>query len=114
MADFERSGVLGRSVVAVNICLENDLAGRLVYWNIQPDTESKSRLGLTVTGSPYPLAALDGHEAKLLDVNAGDIYVFNGAHVHAVEPNADPTHTPRTTLAAMVGFIDDHTVVTWS
>ncbi|WP_232291748.1 hypothetical protein [Frankia sp. QA3] len=113
MADFERRGVVGRSVVALNICLENGMAGRLAYWNIQPDAESKSRLGLSITGSPYPLASLDGHETKFIEVNTGDIYVFNGAHVHAVEPSADNTHA-RTTLAAMMGFIDDHTVVTRS
>ncbi|WP_261576156.1 hypothetical protein [Frankia gtarii] len=115
MADFERRGVLQRSVVALNICLENDLGGRLAYWNIQPDAGSKSRLGLAITGSPYPSASLVGHETKYIEVNTGDIYVFNGAHVHAVEPNADNTRThTRTTLAAMMGFIDDHTVVTWS
>ncbi|MCK9930309.1 hypothetical protein MXD62_24620 [Frankia sp. Mgl5] len=56
---------------------------------------------------------VDGHEANLIKINAGDVYVFNGAHVHAVEPNTDDTQS-RTTLGAMMGFIDDHTVVTWS
>lgn len=114
MADYERRGVVGHSVAALNICIENNSdGGRLVYWNVQPDAESKSRLGVSYTGSPYPLASLDGHEAKFVEVRTGDVYVFNGAHVHAVEPNTDSTQS-RTTLAAMLGFIDDKTVVTWS
>jgi hypothetical protein len=114
MADFERRHVVDHSVAALNICLENDNAGgRLVYWNIQPDEESKRRLDIEFTGSPYPLDSLDGIESQWIEVNTGDVYVFNGAHVHAVEPNSDATQT-RTTLAAMMGFIDDQTVVTWS
>jgi hypothetical protein len=114
MADFERAGVVGHPVAALNICLENEGGnGRLVYWNIQPDVESKRRLGIEFTGSPYPLAALEGYESKWVEVRRGDVYVFNGAHVHAVEPNSDERQK-RTTLAAMMGFVDDRTVVTWS
>ena len=46
-------------------------------------------------------------------MRTGDVYVFNGAHVHAVEPNTTEQQT-RTTLAAMMAFKDDKTVVTWS
>lgn len=114
MADFERNKVIRRSVAALNICLENDGGqGRLVYWNIQPDVESKRRLGVEYTGSPYPIESLEGYESRWIEINTGDVYVFSGAHVHAVEPNTDKDQT-RTTLAAMLGFIDDRTVVTWS
>jgi hypothetical protein len=114
MADFERNKVVGHQVAALNICLENDGGqGRLVYWNVQPDIESKRRLGIEFTGSPYPVESLEGFESRWIEVNTGDVYVFNGAHVHAVEPNSLKDHT-RTTLAAMMGFIDDTTVVTWS
>ncbi|MEO5877321.1 MAG: hypothetical protein ABIS86_15605 [Streptosporangiaceae bacterium] len=113
-ADFERVGVVGRNVAALNICLENDSdGGRLVYWNIRPDVASKRRLGIEYTGSPYPVESLEGHGNQWIEVNTGDVYVFNGAHVHAVEPNTAEAQT-RTTLAAMMGFIDDHTVITWS
>lgn len=113
-ADFERVGVLDHHVAALNICLENDReGGRLVFWNIRPDVESKRALGIEFTGSPYPMESLEGIESQWIEVNTGDIYVFNGAHVHAVEPNTGAEET-RTTLAAMMGFIDDHTVITWS
>lgn len=114
MADFERVGVVGKVAAALNICIENEGGnGRLVYWNIKPDTESKRRLGVEFTGSPYPLAPLESYESQWIEVNQGDIYVFNGSHVHAVEPNTDGKQK-RTTLAAMLGFIDDSTVVSWS
>ncbi|MBB4684427.1 hypothetical protein [Amycolatopsis jiangsuensis] len=112
-ADFEIQRVVDHNVVALNICLENGNGGRLAYWNVQPDDASKLRLGLHHTGSPYPLESLDGVEMEWLEVNAGDVYVFNGAHVHAVEPNTDP-ELRRTTLAAIFGFIDDSTVVSWT
>ncbi|WP_430789541.1 hypothetical protein [Actinoplanes sp. G11-F43] len=114
MADFERNGVFGKPIGALNICLENNGGGgRLVYWNIQPDLASKRALGVEYTGSPYPAELLEGYESKWIDVNAGDVYVFNGAHVHAVEPNTTEEQT-RTTLAAMMAFLDDRNVVTWS
>ena len=47
-----------------------------------------------------------------LDVKPGDIYVFNGGHVHGVEASADASK--RTTLAWNMGFCDDTTVVTWT
>jgi len=112
-ADFEIQRVAEREVAALNICLENGNGGRLAYWNIQPDDESKRRLGLHYTGSPYPLASLNGIEMKWIEVNAGDVYVFNGAHVHAVEPNTSPK-LRRTTLAGIFGFRDDTTVISWT
>jgi hypothetical protein len=111
--DFEIQKVGDRPVGALNICLENGSGGRLVYWNIQADEESKRRLGVEYTGSPYPIAGLEGIESKWIDVHAGDVYVFNGSHIHAVEPNTDPA-LRRTTLAGMLAFIDDDTVVTWT
>lgn len=114
MADFERNEVFGRPIAALNICLENEGAGgRLVYWNIQPDIESKRRLGIEYTGSPYPLETLWPIEAKWVEVRTGDVYVFNGAHVHAVESNFDGYGT-RTTLAAMLGHLGAHDIITWS
>jgi Phytanoyl-CoA dioxygenase (PhyH). len=50
---------------------------------------------------------------KWIEVNAGDVYVFNGAHVHAVEPNTSPK-LRRTTLAGIFGFRDDTTVISWT
>ncbi|GAA5198341.1 hypothetical protein GCM10023322_71470 [Rugosimonospora acidiphila] len=113
MADFERTGVVGRPVAALNMCVENHEGGRLVLWNVRPDDESKRRLGVEFTGSPYPVEALEGSDVEYIEIDSGDVYVFNGAHVHAVEPNTDGLQT-RTTILGMMGFIDDHTVATWS
>jgi hypothetical protein len=112
-ADFEVQQVPRYTVAAVNICLENiGDSGNLVMWNIVPDDESKSRLGLYYAGSPYPAEVLDGIESVRLHVRAGDIYVFNGEHVHAVE--ASPPEANRTTMAWNMGFSADHTVVSWA
>jgi hypothetical protein len=110
-ADFEIQRALDYRVCAVNMCLENGEKGRLVCWNVVPDDESKSRLGLYYSGSPYPVDVLDGIDSIPLDIRGGDIYVFNGAHVHGVEANADGSK--RTTMAWNMGRCDDHTVVTW-
>src|SRR5271169_5331898 len=61
MADFERNGVFGKPVAALNICLQNyGAGGRLVFWNVQADLESKRRLDVEYTGSPYPVESLAG------------------------------------------------------
>jgi hypothetical protein len=112
-ADFEIQRVVDHHAVALNISLENGAGGRLAYWNIQPDLECRRRLGLHYTGSPYPLDTLEGIAMQWVDIRPGDVYVFNGAHVHAVEPNTDPS-ARRTTLAGILGFIDDKTVVSWT
>ncbi|WP_107048298.1 ATP-grasp domain-containing protein [Streptomyces sp. NRRL F-2747] len=112
-ADFEIQRVKGRPIGAMNLCLENGSAGRLVVWNTRPDDAVREELGLVHTGSPYPLRHLDGIESLRLDIAPGDVYFFNGAHVHAVEPETDPA-VRRTTLSGILGFIDDRTVVSWT
>lgn len=112
-ADFEIQRVARYHVAALNICLENGPGGGLAYWNIQPDEQCKRALGLHYTGSPYPVHSVDGIELQSVDVRPGDVYVFNGAHVHAVRPCTDPT-TRRTTLAGILGFVDETDVVTWT
>jgi hypothetical protein len=110
--DFEIQRTVDRTVCAVNMCLENREQGRLVLWNIIPDDASKTRLGLYYSGSPYPTGVLAGIESIRLDVRQGDIYVFNGAHVHGVE--ASPKESRRTTLAWNMGMCDDKTLVSWT
>jgi hypothetical protein len=112
-ADFEIQRVGGFRPAALNICLENGAGGRLCYWNVQPDDVSKRRLDVYYTGWPYPPESLAGYEMTSVEINQGDVYVFNGAHVHAVEPNTDE-EARRTTLAGLFGFVDDSTVVFWT
>jgi hypothetical protein len=112
-SDFEIQRVLGYCICALNICLENGTGGRLRIWNMQPDDVTKRRLGTFYSGSPYPVSSLEGTETIRLDIHQGDIYIFNGSHVHAVEPNTVPG-TRRTTLSGFFGLIDDTTVVSWT
>lgn len=112
-AGFEIQRVLEHHIGAMNICLENGDGGRLAVWNVQPDEASKRRLGTELSGSPYPVESLDGIEVAWLRVRPGDVYVFNGSHVHAVEPSADPD-TRRTTLSGLLGFVADDTIVSWT
>jgi hypothetical protein len=109
---FEIQRALDYTVVAVNMCLENGEGGRLVSWNIDPDEASKARLGLELSGSPYPVEALEGFETHRLDVGQGDIYVFDGGFVHGVEQTIGDGK--RTTMAWNMGFCDDRTVVSWT
>jgi hypothetical protein len=110
--EFEIQRTVDRPVCAVNMCLENKEQGRLVIWNIIPDEASKQRLGLELSGSPYPTEVLTGFEVIRLDVRPGDIYVFNGAHIHGVD--ASPAGSRRTTLAWNMGMCDDKTLVSWT
>jgi hypothetical protein len=109
-ADFEIQRSLDYHVCAVNMCLENGDKGRLAFWNVIADEESKNRLGIHA-GNPYPPEVLEGIESIWIDVRPGDVYVFNGSHVHAVEAG---TGSKRTTVAWNMGFIDERTVVSWT
>jgi hypothetical protein len=111
-ADFEIVRTTERTVAAVNMCLENGAGGRLVIWNVVPDLASRKRLGLDLSGSPYPPEVVEDHESIWLQIRSGDVYVFNGGHVHAVEASADGGK--RTTMAWNMGFCDDTTVVSWT
>ena len=110
-ADFEIQQTLRYKVCAVNMCLENGGRGRLAFWNVIPDDTSKTRLGLYYAGSPYPPEVLREIESIWLDVRPGDVYVFNGGHVHGVEAGDG---SKRSTLAWNMGFCDDRTVVSWT
>jgi hypothetical protein len=109
-AGFEVQQVSNYEVCAVNMCVEHEEGGRLVLWNIRPDDESRRRLGLEHTGFSYPAELLADFEELRIDVRQGDIYVFNGRHVHAVDANKGN----RTTVSFLLGFIDERTVVTWT
>jgi hypothetical protein len=109
-AGFEVQRVLRYEVCAANMCIEHEAGGRLVLWNLRPDDQSRRRLGLEHTGFSYPPEALRDHERMNIEIRPGDVYVFNGRHVHAV----DATIGNRTAVSFLLGFIDDRTVVTWT
>lgn len=112
-ADFEIQKVTRHQILGLNICLDNGPDGRLSVWNVRPDEDSRVRLGVQYTGSPYATEWLEGIEQVHLDIRPGDIYLFNAGHVHAVEPVRDPK-SRRVTLSGILGFSDDRTVITWT
>jgi hypothetical protein len=112
-AGFEIQRVAAYRVVALNICLDNGPGGRLAVWNLCPDEATRTRLGVRYTGSPYAVEWLTGIHQLWLDVRPGDIYLFNAAHVHAVEPVHD-ANANRVTLSGMMGFSDARTVIAWT
>jgi hypothetical protein len=107
---FEIQRVTKYDVCAVNMCLANGAGGRLVIWNVRPDDATRERLGVKYTGFSYPPSELTGFKELYLSVRAGDIYVFNGAYVHAVEANQGV----RANLSFFMGILDEGTVVTWT
>ncbi|MFC6016176.1 hypothetical protein ACFP2T_08205 [Plantactinospora solaniradicis] len=109
-AGFEAQQVLDYEICAVNMCIEHEEGGRLVLWNIRPDDETRRRLDIEHTGFSYPPETLTDFEQIRLDIRPGDIYVFNGRHVHAV----DASRGNRTAVSFLLGYIDDRTVVTWT
>jgi len=109
-AGFEIQRVVGHDVCAANMCLTNGEGGRLVIWNVRPDEVTRERLDVKYTGFSYPPSGLAGFSELRLGVGAGDIYVFNGAYVHAVETSP----ATRANLSFFMGFLDDQTVVTWT
>lgn len=112
-AGFEIQQVAAHQIVAINICLDNGSDGQLVVWNMRPDEATRIGLGVQYTGSPYAIEWLTGIDHLHLDVRPGDIYLFNAAHVHAVEPVRD-VGARRVTLSGMMGFADSKTVVSWT
>ncbi|MFY1669583.1 AMP-binding protein [Plantactinospora sp. WMMB334] len=109
-AGFEVQLVPDRQVCAVNLCLANEGGGRLVLWNVKPDGPGRQRFHTHLDGGPYPASALASIPSVTLDVTPGDLYVFNGGHVHAVTPSRGP----RATASMLLGFRDDDTAVTWT
>ena len=109
-AGFEVQQVLRYEVCAANMCIEHEAGGRLVLWNLRPDDESRRRFGIEHSGFSYPPETLRGHDRMTVEIRPGDVYVFNGRHVHAV----DATRGNRTAVSFLLGFVDDQTVVTWT
>lgn len=115
---FEIQKVRQHTVVAVNIYPHvHPLSGRYVQiWNIQPDDDCRRLLGLEHSGYPYPAEPLEAIESMLIEVNTGDICLFNGAQIHAVLGESDdvPLRDRRLLITFFMGFIDEATAVWWT
>jgi len=96
------------------MCLANQGRAELHYWNIQPDNDTKARLGVSESGYPYPPEELDGIEKIIVPVEAGDLYFFNGKNVHAVSSPCE-VESHRITLSCLMGFKSDNkTLLYWT
>ena len=102
------------TIASVNMCLENTGGGGLRMWNVIPDKESRAALGLTISGSPYPLEVLDGHESFDVAINPGDVYVFDGRYVHAVTSLDAGAEGRRATIAFLMANKDARETICWT
>jgi hypothetical protein len=109
-AGFEIQRVLRHQVCAANLCLGNEGGGELIYWNLKPDDQARRAHRTYLTGGPYPASALRPAASIRLDVRPGDLYLFNGGHVHAV----NRSRGLRATASTLLGFCDEHTLITWT
>ncbi|WP_406447734.1 2OG-Fe(II) oxygenase [Streptomyces sp. NBC_00876] len=111
LAGFEIEGV--KRVCNALVCLENGPGGELVYWNASFTPDDRQAMGMRPDSYGYPLEALTGLESITLPIRAGDMYIFDGANVHAVAPSG--AEDPRRTVAVWItGPLDDGTVLQWA
>lgn len=110
---FEIQETVNHEIVAVNICLENGEKGNLHYWNIQPDLMSRKKLGLEITGYPYPEPLLEQYKKLIIPIKSGDVYCFNGKNIHAVD-ELRGNDSKRSTISFLMGFKDKNTVIYWT
>jgi hypothetical protein len=109
-AGFEIQSV--STIIAVNMCLENENGGVLFHYNLEPDDEMRRAYGVEHTGFPYPLHALKEIQKTELEAKKGDFYFFNANNIHAVKVG-NTSKKLRTTMSWFMGLKDDSTVLYW-
>ena len=79
-------------VTAVTVDLyvkTQSFSGKLRVWNLQLNSQPRTRLGLEYAGYPDPLDLLTEVESFAVKLEPGDMVFLNGAHIHAVEQTND-------------------------
>lgn len=111
--DFEIQAASQYSLMNLNLCIAGPShGGEVRIWNYLPSDEDKRRLGLYETGYPYPESKLGGYEHLDMRIDDGDIYVVNGAYVHAVTPFLGISE--RIIMSIMMAKISEDEVVIWT
>ncbi|PHM24633.1 hypothetical protein [Xenorhabdus ehlersii] len=112
--DFEIQSV--KRVMAVNFYAEVPQGGgQLKVWNIDPDMESRSALGLIHSGFPYPTDLLEEHESMVIDIAPGDLILLNGNLIHAVlTGNANQLQKKRLLITCFMGRHEDGDLIWWT
>ncbi|MEQ1963601.1 hypothetical protein ABLB69_10575 [Xenorhabdus khoisanae] len=112
--DFEIQSV--KRVMAVNFYAEVPQdGGQLKVWNIDPDVESRSALGLTHSGFPYPTDSLEEHENMVIEIAPGDLILLNGNLIHAVlTGNANQLQEKRLLITCFMGVNKDGELIWWA
>jgi len=85
--------------------------GELEIINVQPDDETRRRLGIEHTGFPYPVQALATFDRLVIRPEPGDLLILAGAFCHGVRSVGPGL---RLLLNHFGGFIAPDTFVTWS
>ncbi|BET96823.1 hypothetical protein [Xenorhabdus taiwanensis] len=112
--DFEIQGI--KRVMAVNFYAEVPQGGgQLKVWNIEPDMGSRSALGLSHSGFPYPTDLLEEHENMVIDIAPGDLILLNGNLIHAVlTGNANQLQEKRLLITCFMGRHKDGNLIWWT
>ena len=98
-------------VIASNLCIANNLKGRLIIWNIKPEKQVKINLGIEYKGYPYPLSMLEGFQKLSVKINSGDLYFINANLIHAVE---EINTGERITMGRFMGMCSENKIVYWT
>jgi hypothetical protein len=109
-AEFETAQV--EWPVAFNVYPAVSEGGELEVYNIAPDDTTRARLGITLTGYPYPPELLDRFDSLVIKPEPGDLLILSGRFVHGVRGVSGGGC--RILLNHFGGFVDDTTFVTWS
>ncbi|WP_323864382.1 2OG-Fe(II)-dependent halogenase WelO5 family protein [Xenorhabdus cabanillasii] len=112
--DFEIQSI--NQVMAVNFYAEVPRGGgQLKVWNIDPDPTSRSALGLSHSGFPYPEDILKEHESMIIDIAPGDLILLNGNLIHAVlTGNANQLQEKRLLITCFMGINKEDELIWWT